>query len=181
MDPLKPFEWIWMVVQLATNTVQMVSPCVYKTNGHFLKVEILNGFKWSISRRVKAYHTSFFWCFFLWFLWFRMEHLPVNWQQESEQVQPGQRRKVNTIHYLISFVWSQGQHLTLPFCIFFFVFISHLTNFLSYSVFMFVACLFLCHFAFEKEPARVRNVRPLTFILQLYSLKLVCIFMASRV
>ena len=32
MDPLKPFEWIWMVVQLATNTVQMVSPCVYKTN-----------------------------------------------------------------------------------------------------------------------------------------------------
>ena len=22
------------------------------------------------------------------------------------------------------------------------------------SVFMFVACLFLCHFAFEKEPAR---------------------------
>ena len=32
--------------------------------------------------------------------------------------------------------------------------ISHLTNFLSYSVFMFVACLFLCHFAFEKEPAR---------------------------
>ena len=37
MDPLKPFEWIWMVVQLATNTVQMVSPCVYKTNGHFWK------------------------------------------------------------------------------------------------------------------------------------------------
>ena len=33
MDPLKPFEWISMVVQLATNTVQMV----------FLKVEILNG------------------------------------------------------------------------------------------------------------------------------------------
>ena len=50
-----------------------------------------------------------------------------------------------------------------------FVFISHLTNFLSYSVFMFVhvACLFLCHFAFEKEP-EVRNVRPLTFILHLY-------------
>ena len=41
------------VVQLATNTVQMVSPCVYKTNGAFLKVKILNGFKWSISRRVK--------------------------------------------------------------------------------------------------------------------------------
>ena len=37
MDPLKPFEWIWMVVQLATNTVQMVSPCVYKPNGHFWK------------------------------------------------------------------------------------------------------------------------------------------------
>ena len=37
MDPLKPFEWIWMVVQLATNTFQMVSPCVYKTNGHFWK------------------------------------------------------------------------------------------------------------------------------------------------
>ena len=51
MDPLKPFEWIWMVVQLTTNTVQMVSPRVYKTNGHFLKVEILIGFKWSISRR----------------------------------------------------------------------------------------------------------------------------------
>ena len=30
MDPLKPFEWIRLVVvvQLATNTVQMVSPCV---------------------------------------------------------------------------------------------------------------------------------------------------------
>ena len=35
MYPLKRFELIWMVVQLATNTVQMVSPCVYKTNGHF--------------------------------------------------------------------------------------------------------------------------------------------------
>ena len=37
MDPLKPFEWIWMVVQLATNTVQIVSPCAYKTNVHFWK------------------------------------------------------------------------------------------------------------------------------------------------
>ena len=37
MDPLKPFDCIWMVVQLAANTVQMVSPCVYKTNGHFWK------------------------------------------------------------------------------------------------------------------------------------------------
>ena len=55
--------------------------------------------------------------------------------------------------HLISFVWSQGQHLTLLFLSSSFVFISHLTNFLSYSVFMFVACLFLCHFAFEKEPA----------------------------
>ena len=35
-----------------------------------------------------------------------------------------------------------------------FVFISHLTNFLSYSVFMYVACFFLSHFAFEKKPAR---------------------------
>ena len=32
-----PSKTIWMVVQLATNTVQMVSPCVYKTNGHFWK------------------------------------------------------------------------------------------------------------------------------------------------
>ena len=48
----------------------------------------------------------------------------------------------------------QGQRLTLLFVSSSFVFISHLTNFLSYSVFMFVACLFLCHFAFEKEPAR---------------------------
>ena len=55
--------------------------------------------------------------------------------------------------HLISFVWSQGQHLTLLFLSSSFVFISHLTNFLSYSVFMFVACLFLCHFGFEKEPA----------------------------
>ena len=40
------------------------------------------------------------------------------------------------------------------FCIFFFC--VHFTPdyFLSYSVFMFVACLFLRHFAFEKEPAR---------------------------
>ena len=46
MDPLKPFEWIWMVVQLATDTVQMVSPCVYKTNVHFWKWKfwmVLNG------------------------------------------------------------------------------------------------------------------------------------------
>ena len=56
--------------------------------------------------------------------------------------------------HLISFVWSQDQLLTLRFLYSSFVFISHLTNFLSYSVFMFVACLFLCHFAFEKEPAR---------------------------
>ena len=55
---------------------------------------------------------------------------------------------------LISFVWSQGLLLTLLFLSSSFVFISHLTNFLSYSAFMFVACLFLCHFAFEKEPAR---------------------------
>ena len=32
-----PSKTIWMVVRLATNTVQMVSPCVYKTNGHFWK------------------------------------------------------------------------------------------------------------------------------------------------
>ena len=32
-----PSKTIWMVLQLATNTVQMVSPCVYKTNGHFWK------------------------------------------------------------------------------------------------------------------------------------------------
>ena len=50
--------------------------------------------------------------------------------------------------HLISFVWSQGQLLTLLFLSSSFVFISHLTNFLSYCVFMFVACLFLCHFAF---------------------------------
>ena len=47
--------------------------------------------------------------------------------------------------HLISFVWSQGQRLTLFFLSSSFVFISHLTNFLSYSVFMSVACLFLCH------------------------------------
>ena len=56
MDPLKPFEWIWMVVQLATNTVQMVSTCV--------KVEILNGLKWSISRRVKRLFHS--WIYIMW-------------------------------------------------------------------------------------------------------------------
>ena len=49
-----------------------------------------------------------------------------------------------------------------------FVFISHLTNFPSYSVFMYIACFFLSHFAFEKEPARFQNVRPLTFILHLH-------------
>ena len=38
MDPLKPFEWILMIiVQLATNAVQMVSLCVYKTNVRFWK------------------------------------------------------------------------------------------------------------------------------------------------
>ena len=35
-----------------------------------------------------------------------------------------------------------------------FMFISHLTNFLSNGVFMYVACFFMSHFAFEKEPAR---------------------------
>ena len=39
-----------MVVQLATNTVQ-ITMCV-QTQRAFLKVEILNGFKWSVSRRV---------------------------------------------------------------------------------------------------------------------------------
>ena len=43
--------------------------------------------------------------------------------------------------HLISFVWSQDQHLTLLLLSSSFVFISHLTNFLSYSV-------------FSKEPAR---------------------------
>ena len=41
-----PSKTIWMVVQLAANTVQMVSPCVYKTNGHFWKWKfwmVLNG------------------------------------------------------------------------------------------------------------------------------------------
>ena len=40
---LNGFEWYMYnvhVVQLATNTVQIVSPCVYKTN-----FEILNGLK----------------------------------------------------------------------------------------------------------------------------------------
>ena len=55
MDPLKPFEWIWMVVQLATNTVfkNGITMCV-QNQWAFLKVEILNSFKWSISRRVKG-------------------------------------------------------------------------------------------------------------------------------
>ena len=47
-----PSKTIWMdlnVVQLATNTVTL---CV-QNQWAFLKVEILNGFKWSISRRVK--------------------------------------------------------------------------------------------------------------------------------
>ena len=60
MDPLKPFEWIWMVVQLATNTVQMVSPCVYKTNGHFWKWEFWmfsNGP--SVGGRVKHTKSTF--------------------------------------------------------------------------------------------------------------------------
>ena len=44
MDPLKPFEWIWMVVQLATNTVQNngITMCV-QNQWEFLKVEI---FEW---------------------------------------------------------------------------------------------------------------------------------------
>ena len=41
-----------MVVQLATNTVQ-ITMCV-QNQWAFLKVEILNGFKWSISRRVNV-------------------------------------------------------------------------------------------------------------------------------
>ena len=41
-------------------------------------------------------------------------------------------------------MWSQGQRLTLLFVSSSFVFISHLTNFLSYSVFMFVAYVCFC-------------------------------------
>ena len=37
-----PSKTIWMVVQLATNTVQMVSPCVCKHNGHFWKWKFSN-------------------------------------------------------------------------------------------------------------------------------------------
>ena len=54
MDPLKPFEWIWMVgtacYQHCSNGITM---CV-QNQWAFLKVEILNGFKWSVSRRVKV-------------------------------------------------------------------------------------------------------------------------------
>ena len=49
MDPLKPFERIWMGVQLATNTVQMVSPCVYKTNRYFWKWKF-----WMVSNGLSA-------------------------------------------------------------------------------------------------------------------------------
>ena len=58
MAPLKPFEWIW-IVQLATNTVQMVSPCVYKTNRHFWKWKFLmvsNGL--SVGGLMVLYFTS---------------------------------------------------------------------------------------------------------------------------
>ena len=50
MDPLKPFEWISMVVQLATK---------HCSNGITMCVQnqwaFLNGFKWSISRRVNVW------------------------------------------------------------------------------------------------------------------------------
>ena len=49
-----------------------------------------------------------------------------------------------------------------------FVFISHLTNFLSYSVFMFVACFFCLTLPLRKNLARFENVRPFSFILHLY-------------
>ena len=69
-----------------------------------------------------------------------------------EDVNYFQMRYFTKISHLISFVWSQDQLLTLLFLFSSFVFISHLTNFLSYGVKC--SCLFLCHFAFEKEPAR---------------------------
>ena len=45
---LNGFEW-YLVVQLAINTVQMVSPCVYKTNGHFWKWKF-----WMVSNGLSA-------------------------------------------------------------------------------------------------------------------------------
>ena len=69
MDPLKPFEWIWMVVQLATNTVQMASPCVYKTNGHFWKWKfwmVLNGL--SVGRLIS--YSTLIYMYSEYFIWF---------------------------------------------------------------------------------------------------------------
>ena len=63
-------------------------------------------------------------------------HRPTSWMLKTRAFYN------NLLHWY--FVWMWHNELK----------ISHLTNFLSYSVFMFVACLFLCHFAFEKEPAR---------------------------
>ena len=57
-DPLKPFEWIWMVVQLATNTVQMVSTCVYKTNGHFWKRKF-----WMVSNGLSGGGLIYAYCY----------------------------------------------------------------------------------------------------------------------
>ena len=50
----------------------------------------------------------------------------------------------------LSFVWSQNQYLTLLF-ISSFVFISHLTNFLSYSVFTYVPCFFCLTLTLRKN------------------------------
>ena len=68
-----------------------------------------------------------------------------------------------------SFVQSQDQYLTLLFISSSFVFISHLTNFLSYSVFMFVACFFCLTLSLRKNllgSKRQANNHYFAFILQ---------------
>ena len=60
-----PSKTIWMVLNGSTACYQHcsngITMCV-QNQWAFLKVEILNGFKWSISRRVNCLMRMEFWC-----------------------------------------------------------------------------------------------------------------------
>ena len=128
-----PSKTIWIDLnrstQLATNTVQMVSPCVYKTNGHFWKWNFVIVSNSLISRRVSTWsyvwfkYVSTLWCLHIHiYVWIKDKHSVSKhayslkqWSQHDQWFLPFKRtagwlKTPHTVLYMWFLVWTSSVH-----------------------------------------------------------------------
>ena len=115
--------------------------------------------------------------------------LSTRWQNElrirglmmsvtyAECIEPFTCKKAHNILTIIFITFVRSQDLTLLFTSSF-VFISHLTNFPSFSVFMYVAWFFFCLTLPLRKNLLGSKRKPLTFILQ-YIILCTCVYMTD--